>query len=48
MIVLGNAAFRMARGRKRPASLPPSGDWILLGGIWNDGAMWLDDQAWID
>lgn len=24
------------------------GDWILLGGIWNDDGVWLENKSWID
>jgi hypothetical protein len=27
---------------------PPSTDWILENGTWNDSAVWIDDSLWED
>ena len=33
---------------QRAAAYLSNQDWILTGGIWNDGYIWIDSSVWID
>lgn len=43
---------RMILMKYQPAyfasTTPPTSNWILALGVWNDGGDWIDAETWID
>jgi hypothetical protein len=40
------AGFQIGVNPSEPT--PPTSNWILTSGFWNDEGLWIDEEVWID